>query len=409
MLLQEGTLSSLDEDICDTIPWPTTEHCRHPDYPNQPVTWRMLVTHRASLMENLQGIRVNGETVDATYGPDGFVADDGVPAFGNPTCPLDTVQEFYRAVFTGQVTSTVGGGNVNWYSEIDEAWIPNQEPGSTYTYSNFAMGYLVALVELKSGMTFSDYCNSKIFNPLGMSNTRWFREDLPDGTKQASPTDARSSSFQDIGHFCYIDYGSGQLYSTPSDLAKFLTAMMSDNGSSILWGSDVGSIATSCQEQDENGDAVGEEECSTGIAWQLLSNASKRDVVQENMWMEPLESMDWTGGFWHDGAEFGVDTLVMVLPASEIYLAVISNTETYDGGATTIAEAILVLQHASGGDNGFDDQVDDDSDDDFDGDDFVDDDSTDDRRNKGTRSGANHVTILVTMLLVPVLYIAFNH
>jgi CubicO group peptidase (beta-lactamase class C family) len=52
----------------------------------------------------------------------------------------------------------------------------NFRPGTQYSYSNSNYVMLVLITERVSGMSFAEFCNERLFKPLGLENTRW-RED----------------------------------------------------------------------------------------------------------------------------------------------------------------------------------------------------------------------------------------
>lgn len=310
LLLDQGILSSLDEDICDSIPlsW-SREACRNPHFPDTNVTWRMLVTHRSSMANDIPYVVLsNGTEVQASYGPASYKDEDGIPSFGNPTCSLKDVQNFYRAAMTSdpEATTTVGGGSIDWYQEFQKQQLgpwKHYQPGSMggeEGYSNFAFGYIAALLEMKTGKSFSDFCREELFDRLGMKETTWFREDLPNNTQQAIPTIAEDGNnkdmkYMEVGHYCFIDYASGQLYSTANDMAIFLTSML-DHGSN-LWSSNVAQTVFTCQEQNEFGDSIDASECEFGVSWILLSNSMKESLYDNDLeWLEPFIEFDWTRG-----------------------------------------------------------------------------------------------------------------
>jgi CubicO group peptidase (beta-lactamase class C family) len=109
------------------------------------------------------------------------------------------------------------------------------EPGAKFTYSlsTDVLGYLV---EVLSGMNLSDYCEKHIFQPIGMTDTHFFRPEADEtrivnvygenkeGTLvKYSPDspEAKRLSFPTRGAKTYFSGGSG-LSSTALDYAKFL-------------------------------------------------------------------------------------------------------------------------------------------------------------------------------------------
>jgi CubicO group peptidase (beta-lactamase class C family) len=235
-------------------------------------------------------------------------------------------------------------------------------------YSNFAVGYIAALIEWATeGQTFPDFTRQHIFEPLGMDHTAWFRRDLPSGTVEAVPVETanrRGTRFQDIGHYCFIDYASGSLRSTASDLSKFLQSMLNygvpdlwlsppsnglANNSTINTNSSSSSVlgqeSLNCLEKDQNGQPVKASNCEFGANWILLSNAQKKGAEE---WLEPFSHYDWTDGAHHDGAEAGSQTQILVLPRAGVYAAVLTNTDGNDEYAAQMM-AVDLLYEISGG------------------------------------------------------------
>ena len=209
-LIDQGFISSLDDDICNVLPNGQSTACRHYDFPNVPITWRMLVTHRSSLLADIPGVVTDtGRDVRPSYGPSGGYSGQ---AAGNPMCPLTDVKGFYMDFLTDKETTTTvgfgvkleGGRSLNWYEvgEDDGGAYELERPGSLSLYSNFAIGYIAALVEFATGQSFNDFCKSNLFDRLGMEHTSWFREDLPGGTPVAVPVESlENGQFSDYGHY----------------------------------------------------------------------------------------------------------------------------------------------------------------------------------------------------------------
>ena len=332
LLIDQGYIDRLDDDICNAIPndWDRSA-CRNPSFPNVPVTWRMLITHRSSLRANIPYDETND--VESSYGPNGGYVD-GIAA-GQAKCPMTDVIGFYRDFMIDKPTETTIGENVidDWYefgqSNGGGAWL-NYQPGSRAEYSNFALGYVAALVEHVTNQTFPEFCKDNIFEPLQMNHTAWFRRDLPEDAVEAMPNQwIRRNRYEDYGHYCFIDYASGSLHTSAKDLSKFLGAYL-DDYASILFRNDtsLGRKALQCLEEKPDGDVPSK--CEFGANWILMDNSSKQNA---EFWLDPYKGFDWTDGVLHDGSEAGVQTQVVLLPKAGVYVVVLTNTDMNDDWA----------------------------------------------------------------------------
>jgi CubicO group peptidase (beta-lactamase class C family) len=325
-------LIRLEDDICDVIPsdWQQSA-CRNPAHPDAVVTWRSLATHTSSLTGDIPFVlNQDGDIKAAQYGPtDGWAY--GIAA-GNPTCPLTDFQGFYRDFLTNKTTETTvgtvnftvdGGGPLNWYKagqDAGGAWL-DYAPGEGVTYSNVAAGYVAALVELVTNRTLADYSQEYIFAPLGMNETVWYSRDLPAGVLEAEPVDFRNGAFYDIGQYCYIDMASGSLRMSAEDMAKWLQAMLT-YGAPKLWPESIGREVFSCQQKHSQGDDF--EPCFFGLGWMFVQPSMEVGLFGfDYNW---TEGYNLTNGVWHDGAEAGVRTHVLVLPNAGFYQALLTNS-----------------------------------------------------------------------------------
>lgn len=381
VLVDKGVISSIDEDICDVIPAEYSDQmCRNPKYPDEKVTWRMMVTHRSSMKRSIPAAKnQEGNWICPSCGPTGGYNSEE-PAAGNPTCPMEGVVDFYHALLSDDpdAETTVGAGvklqcgkDLNWYDLADSEggmW-EDYEPGAKGEYSNAAYGFLPALIELATGQSFSEFCRENLFDPLGMDHTAWFHEDLPTDTLKAVPVQKnKNGGFEDIGHYCYIEYGSGQLHTSANDLVRWGDAML-EYGVPTLWSSDIGREVVKCQERDAKNEPI-QTDCEFGYGWILLSNSMKRrtrwladstetssitsigseatdaptpSTSSENTGDGPLEqftSYDWTDGITHDGSDAGCQTNMIILPKSGFYVAVVTNSD-WPPAAQELTEAVM--------------------------------------------------------------------
>jgi CubicO group peptidase (beta-lactamase class C family) len=155
MQLWEAGRFKLDDDIDDYLDFKV----RHPRFPDSPITFRQLLTHRSSIKD--------GKAYDESY------------SCGDPVIDL-------KDWISGYLTP---GGKFYDAEDNFHTWKPGQEgelPAEPRSYSNVGYGLLGYLVEAISGTSFSSYTQEHIFEPLGMNETGWFLSDI-DISKHAIP------------------------------------------------------------------------------------------------------------------------------------------------------------------------------------------------------------------------------
>jgi len=96
----------------------------------------------------------------------------------------------------------------------------NNKPSAEYLYSNSNYNLLAILIKRVSGMELADFSRKYIFEPAGMTRTRWrnnFREVVPGR--------AMAYYYNDDHYFTYMPfenaYGNGGLLATAEDLAAW--------------------------------------------------------------------------------------------------------------------------------------------------------------------------------------------
>lgn len=105
----------------------------------------------------------------------------------------------------------------------------NFTPGHEYSYSNSGYNLLAIIVSRVSGMSFAEFSNTRIFEPLGMTNTQW-RDDytrIVPG-RSAAYTARRDGTFS-INRPIEHVHGNGGLLTTVGDLLTWNHAL--DEGS----------------------------------------------------------------------------------------------------------------------------------------------------------------------------------
>eukprot|EP00931_Biecheleriopsis_adriatica_P064606 TRINITY_DN3935_c0_g1_i1.p1 TRINITY_DN3935_c0_g1~~TRINITY_DN3935_c0_g1_i1.p1 ORF type:complete len:764 (-),score=110.51 TRINITY_DN3935_c0_g1_i1:72-2363(-) len=332
-LIDAGDVN-LDDDIKDVLPrdWTPVGTSRNPKAPSTPVTWRHIMTHTSSMTRDVQAY-------DRSYGPKGAIFGSKI---GNDQCPLTDLSGFYGDYLMDRgITTRVGqdGSPFNWYEEAQKkggAWNSADRPGEKYKYSNFATGYLALLVELaaakssnfRGSPTFSEFCKQEIFDVLDMKNTAWFREDLPRDVSEATPAEWHNGKHDNIGHYCFIDYASGQLHSSARDLAKFGQAWLNYGaGRGGFISESTGKMAVGCVSRSPDGSTPADDDCKMGALWFRMTN--KQRDSGDRVSLDPVRSLDWTDGIAHSGSEKGILTNMIVMPRAGLVAVVLTNGKGY--------------------------------------------------------------------------------
>lgn len=189
-LYEQGKFE-LDDDINNYLSFSV----RNPNYPNIPITFRMLLAHQSSLGHNsiaqtlhmMQAFKLSRYTIGYPY-----------PMIKEILQPRGL---FYIAL----------------------SW-ENFEPGSEVAYSNLNYILLEHLIEVLSNQTYQEYCIENIFEPLEMNNSSFTYENL---NKENC-----AYSYENIGNFYYrlnfrdFPFGAGGLKTTINDFSHFLIAHM---------------------------------------------------------------------------------------------------------------------------------------------------------------------------------------
>ena len=189
-LLDQGRFK-LDDDISTGLPF----KIRNPHFPDVPITFRMLLNHSSSLLDD-------HKRIDALY-----VSGDSVEP------PLE---ELVKRFF-------VPGGMYYEAKNFSPA-----KPGGRWAYSNMNYVLISYLVEHWAGMSFPAYCRANIFKPLKMKETSWFLAGI-DPRRLAFnylKDSANSKILKRVEHYGWPGYADGCLRTSVSEFANFLRMLL---------------------------------------------------------------------------------------------------------------------------------------------------------------------------------------
>lgn len=268
MQLYERGLIDLDDDINQYLSF----KIEHPQYPENPITFRRLLSHTAGLKDNWDVI--NSSYTIATGGGDSDV----------------TLDVFVKGYF-------VKGGQ--WYHP--ELNFTESAPGKDFLYSNAGYGLLGYLVEEISGSSFPEYCKTNIFLPLEMDHTTWLLKDT--NTKiMAIPYEGNKP----LPFYSFATYPDGALKTTPADYARLLIAVMNAGqykGKSIMQPETVAEMLTPVAKEGRQ-----------ALSWNYDS--------LEELQLQELDNGHIIG---HTGGDPGIVTFALFNPQNRTGLVVFMN------------------------------------------------------------------------------------
>jgi len=197
MILYENGKFKLDDDIDQYLPF----EVRNLNFPNVPITFRMLLSHTSSIQD--------GEAYDKSY------TLNRKPVLPDSPIALD---EYLKDFLTPD--GKLYDAKKNFLADA---------PGTKYTYSNTGFGLVGYLTERISGMPFAEYCKQAVFEPLGMEHTAWFYKDV-DMKMMAVPYGYNNllRKPQRIGFYSYPTYPDGALKTTVKEYARFLSVFINE-------------------------------------------------------------------------------------------------------------------------------------------------------------------------------------
>src|SRR5512138_804951 len=197
MTLYEQGKFELDDDVNKYLPF----EVRNPNFPDKPITFRMLLTHTSSIKDS----DVYNEYYTLQQEP---VLPDSPVALG------DYLRDYL----------TPDGELYNVKDNFLE-----DAPGTKYEYSNTGFGLVGYLVERISGMPFNEYCRQAVFEPLGMEHTAWYFKDV-DTDLMAVPYGYNELLRQPrrYGFYGYPTYPDGALKTSVNEFARFMFVFINE-------------------------------------------------------------------------------------------------------------------------------------------------------------------------------------
>ena len=287
MQLWEDSLFELDDDINMYLPW----QVQNPYYPDSMITFKMLMTHTSSIIDN-------------------WAVLNALIAWGSDSpIPLGEFLENYLMPYGVYYNQTANFGNY--------------QPGTVWNYCNVGAalgGYLVERINPDS-LSFEDYCQEHIFAPLSMNNSSFFQVNL-DMNNVAIPYDWNGYQYVQYQHYGYPFYPATQLRTSVSQLSRYLISFMQHGqigGTRIL-----DSTTVELMSSDQLSEPVW-----GGCQWGLF-------------WFSPT----WWGKMWgHSGNDYGARTEMYYLPEENTGAIVLTNGDPGWGSKCILHEIFEYIDH----------------------------------------------------------------
>lgn len=173
------------------------------------------------------------------------------------------------------------------------------EPGTVVRYSGVGFSTAAAIVEIASGRPFDEFVTTEIFKPLGMNETTFFLAEKS-RPRLAQVYTKDKSALVPFGNDRFrvgakFANGAGGLYSTASDMGKFIDSFRFGSPKSVLSPNSVKLMTTL-----NTGELMtdGSNSRGYGLSWSIIRNPMAQGTLRN------LGSFGHTGAFgteyWHD-------------------------------------------------------------------------------------------------------------
>lgn len=186
MQLHEDGLIDLDADINTYLDYDII----NPNFPNIPITTRMLLEHKSSLKDPES--QMYNYTSIGDYGSD--------------------ISTFIQNIITPD-----GNNYQAWYFSSENT------PGATQLYSNIGFTTLAVILEHITNQPYHQFVKERIFEPLCMDHTSFFYDDVGIDNV-AIPYQWENGSHVSLGHYSIALYPSALIKTNVIELSRFLIA-----------------------------------------------------------------------------------------------------------------------------------------------------------------------------------------
>lgn len=283
--IEQGLLT-LDTDINSVLPF----RVQHPYTPEIPITVKHLVTHTSGITDNPIAYKktyLYNKPVQEDNPIYSVLKSKGYGAEGKDTTLGAFLQDYLNASGT-----YYSGRNFN-----------KPGPGKSYDYSNIGSDLAAWLIELKSGISFAQYTQQYILQPLQMTHTTWSTA-IAD---QANLATLYTGLKVPYPKYSSVTYPDGGLTTSCHELGLFLKENIAG--------------------QQGKGKILSPASCTTMLQPAFSDSYKPKNIDPGEPNIGVFYAMKKNGIIGHSGSDGGVTAFLFFNPAKGYGMLLITNTE----------------------------------------------------------------------------------
>ena len=259
MKAEELNLLTIDDPINKHLPF----KIYNPNFPNDEITIKELATHTSSL-------DYNEFVVESLY-------------------VEETKKNKSLSSFMGDYFQRGKYGKIKF---------TQFKPGSDWNYSNIGASLAAYIVEIVSGVSFSDFTQTHIFNPLKLHHTYWTASES-DSLLHTNYYEPVKDSIINVQTSGVILYPSRDIITNIEDLTTYCQAIIAKNNSLLNSNSFNKLLSPSLDnsvthlEDDNNGLFFMIDRNNYGITYQLTGMSGGDNCITTMMWFDPKTELGY--------------------------------------------------------------------------------------------------------------------
>ncbi|MGH1366881.1 MAG: serine hydrolase domain-containing protein [Calditrichia bacterium] len=256
---QELELLDIDAPINNYLPF----EINNPNFPDIAITLRHLATHTSSL-------DYNEEVVESLYIEEAQKEE--------------SLERFMLAYFRD--------------GEYGDITFGNYAPGSQWNYSNIGGGLAAYIIEKQSGLSFTNFSQKYIFDPLEITSAFWF-EGRSDSVRHSRYYEANETSIKEVKTSGVQLYPSRDLITDVRGLTTYCQAIIARDSRLLTPKSFETLLSTNLADEvvnthvDNSGLFIMIDRNQYGITYQLTGMNGGDNCINAMMWFDPKTEMGY--------------------------------------------------------------------------------------------------------------------